>query len=537
MKYYVLVAFLFQFQICIAQSVAINNDGSIANASALLDIKSTNKGLLLPRVTKAQKDAIISPAAGLLVYQTSPDSIGFQYYDGTKWLWLQAEEDTYWAKNGSDIYNKNLGRVGIGTTNPLARLHIIDTAQFGVLFSGSRINSSIIASSTPVIGQSARMMWLPKQAAFRAGGVHREVFILGSIGDTTVWDDSNIGIYSAAFGRNTKASGDYSFAIGRETKATGDYSTAMGYNTSATGFNSTAMGYTTSATGGNSTAMGYGTSATGDNSTAMGYSTTANGYSSTVLGMYNNIIVSPQISITPTTPLFIIGNGDNAATRKNAFVVQKNGNIGVNISLPEYALHVASNNAGDGTWERGIMIENTAPLASVGEAAISFRNAAITPNKKWTFGINQSNTDIAIFYGTGFNTNVDSTRFSIDTTGNVGLSSTSNDVRLQINGAIAFERQTFNATLATTNITVGNRTYLRINSDDVNPANRKVTLTTGLVIGQMIIIHCISNSFRLEDTDLNLELQGTADYNLGLDDTITLIWDGVEWVELNRSNN
>ncbi|MFZ1798758.1 MAG: hypothetical protein WAU24_02755, partial [Chitinophagaceae bacterium] len=41
------------------------------DASSLLEIKSTNKGLLIPRMLKAKRDAIASPAMGLLIYQTN----------------------------------------------------------------------------------------------------------------------------------------------------------------------------------------------------------------------------------------------------------------------------------------------------------------------------------------------------------------------------------------------------------------------------------------------------------------------------------
>lgn len=54
------------------------------NASSILDISSTSKGLLVPRMTKAQKDAIVSPATGLLIYQTT-NNAGFYYYDGSAW--------------------------------------------------------------------------------------------------------------------------------------------------------------------------------------------------------------------------------------------------------------------------------------------------------------------------------------------------------------------------------------------------------------------------------------------------------------------
>ena len=47
--------------------------------SAALEISSTEKGLLIPRMTKAQRDAIPSPATGLMIYQTDSDE-GFYYY-------------------------------------------------------------------------------------------------------------------------------------------------------------------------------------------------------------------------------------------------------------------------------------------------------------------------------------------------------------------------------------------------------------------------------------------------------------------------
>lgn len=54
------------------------------NASAQLDVQSTTKGVLFPRMTKAQRDAIASPSAGLLIFQTD-DIPGFYYYSGSAW--------------------------------------------------------------------------------------------------------------------------------------------------------------------------------------------------------------------------------------------------------------------------------------------------------------------------------------------------------------------------------------------------------------------------------------------------------------------
>jgi hypothetical protein len=55
------------------------------NASAALDITSTTKGLLMPRMTNVQRLAISNPAAGLQVFITDLDGGSFIFYDGTEW--------------------------------------------------------------------------------------------------------------------------------------------------------------------------------------------------------------------------------------------------------------------------------------------------------------------------------------------------------------------------------------------------------------------------------------------------------------------
>ena len=74
-----------------AQSVAVNTDGSAPDASAILDLKTSTKGLLIPRMLAAEKTAIVSPAKGLLIYQTNGIE-GFYYNNGTsetpEWLLL-----------------------------------------------------------------------------------------------------------------------------------------------------------------------------------------------------------------------------------------------------------------------------------------------------------------------------------------------------------------------------------------------------------------------------------------------------------------
>lgn len=87
-----------------SQSLSINTDGSSAHASAMLDIKSNTKGLLIPRLTKAEKNAVAAPATGLLIYQTGPDSTGFYYYQNSRWTWMTDHNKTdsaYWGLHGN----------------------------------------------------------------------------------------------------------------------------------------------------------------------------------------------------------------------------------------------------------------------------------------------------------------------------------------------------------------------------------------------------------------------------------------------------
>ncbi len=83
-----------------AQNVAINTDGSTANASAILDVKSTTQGMLVPRMTAAQRTAISTPATGLLVYQTDATA-GFYFHNGSAWVSLNTTTDAAALTSGT----------------------------------------------------------------------------------------------------------------------------------------------------------------------------------------------------------------------------------------------------------------------------------------------------------------------------------------------------------------------------------------------------------------------------------------------------
>lgn len=72
--------------------VGINID--TPDASAALDITSTTGGVLVPRMTETQRDAINNPANGLMIYQTD-GTVGFYYYNGSSWAEVAATSKTY----------------------------------------------------------------------------------------------------------------------------------------------------------------------------------------------------------------------------------------------------------------------------------------------------------------------------------------------------------------------------------------------------------------------------------------------------------
>lgn len=79
---YIILFLLFSISKISAQGVAVNTTGAAASQSAMLDVSSTVKGQLIPRMTQLQRNSILLPANALLVYQT--DGVpGFYYNAGT----------------------------------------------------------------------------------------------------------------------------------------------------------------------------------------------------------------------------------------------------------------------------------------------------------------------------------------------------------------------------------------------------------------------------------------------------------------------
>lgn len=120
--------------ICIvtrAQNVAINNDGTPPDPKAQLDVKSANKGVLLPRVTDV---GVISGDVplGLLVFVTDGDR-GF-YYNASAtpaspdWKKVGAGASDYWQfATPNYLFNNSAYNVGVGTATPANKFTVRQT--------------------------------------------------------------------------------------------------------------------------------------------------------------------------------------------------------------------------------------------------------------------------------------------------------------------------------------------------------------------------------------------------------------------------
>lgn len=137
------------------------------DASSMLDINATDKGLLIPRVSIPNLNAaapITSPATSLLVYNTNATTgTGFYYWDSTKWTPFTGGT-SHWTKVGNDIYNNNTGNVGVGTTTPTNKFHIENIGTPASLLNQNFETNSIAPCTT---GGSAN--WTTQTSVKNAG--------------------------------------------------------------------------------------------------------------------------------------------------------------------------------------------------------------------------------------------------------------------------------------------------------------------------------------------------------------------------------
>ncbi|MES2777568.1 MAG: hypothetical protein V4722_25540 [Bacteroidota bacterium] len=116
MKKIILVIILFTATHDMAKAQSVGIGTATPNARAALDIQSNTKGLLIPRMTSAQRDSISPAPAGLLVFDNTTGSFWFK--GNTNWVELVDTSKSGWRQNGNEVYARPNTNVGIRTTAP-----------------------------------------------------------------------------------------------------------------------------------------------------------------------------------------------------------------------------------------------------------------------------------------------------------------------------------------------------------------------------------------------------------------------------------
>lgn len=128
-----------------SQSIGIGT--TMPDSSAALEVSSVTQGMLVPRMTTAQRTSIANPATGLLVFDISTNSFWFK--GSTVWIQLVDSSNAVVQTLGSNIYMGMNGNVGIGTSTPSTKLEVkTGPASPGISHFDQNVRMSTITTAT-----------------------------------------------------------------------------------------------------------------------------------------------------------------------------------------------------------------------------------------------------------------------------------------------------------------------------------------------------------------------------------------------------
>jgi trimeric autotransporter adhesin len=277
------------------QSIGIGT--AIPNASSALDITNNAKGLLIPRMTTTAVTAIISPAKGLLVYDTVQNQLMVNMGTATSPNWQTIVAHSGWGLTGNGGINPSTQFIGTTDAQPL-------------VFKANNLKSGLIDISGVANTSFGHQALANNSSGFYNTAIGSHSLYINTTGER----NTSIGPYTMA-GNTT---GSYNTAIGLYALGTnnGSFNTATGVNSlegNVTGDNNTAYGVNTlfsNLTGFANTANGYDalySNTTGDYNIANGYEAL---YSNILGG--NNIANGNQALYSNTTGYDNIANGYQA---------------------------------------------------------------------------------------------------------------------------------------------------------------------------------------------------------------------------------
>jgi len=302
------------------------------DTSALLDLTSITRGLLVPRMTQNQRNNINAPAIGLLVFCTdSMSSLNpstFYFYDGTSWVPFLATGWSVWSvlgNYGTTPLNSFLGTTDsqdfVIKTNNLERMRIFANGDLGLTnsdntaqelrfyepsgsgtaytaFKAGNQDSNITYTLPSTDGNGAQLLatdgsgnlyWRTVDLLWERGSGTGSLFGLGS-------GNSASGAYAISAGQSSSASGTNSTAFGVDAVASGTASTVSGgeQDTASGSFSVVSGGYDNVAGPGSYASVGGG----GSNKASGAYSVVAGGTNNTASGNYSTVLGGNDNSVS-----------------------------------------------------------------------------------------------------------------------------------------------------------------------------------------------------------------------------------------------
>jgi hypothetical protein len=306
------------------RGIAINDDGTTADTSAILDLNINTalikKGLLIPRVTTTQRNAIPLPATGLLVFNTTTN--WFEYNIGStsspSWIPLLSSL-TGWKTNGNS--GTSAGTNFIGTTDNAGFLFKINNTNAGFIDNSTNSNNLYFGLNAGHYGVST-------------GSNNLAVGALSLLANTSGSNNAAFG-YSAL---STNTTGSNNVAMGynaNNTLNTASNTTLIGYNATSNNSNSVAIGSTAQANNLQATSIGNAAAANGNNSTAIGNGASTSQNNAFILG--NSSVNVGIATSTPNTSAKLDVNGSfKLGTNGSVLtsIIKTTGSLTSNVTFP-----------------------------------------------------------------------------------------------------------------------------------------------------------------------------------------------------------
>ena len=415
--FFILLTFLTLTDLKLNAQIKIGNNPKVVNPNALLELESNHQGVLIPRMTTAQRDSAFGTNLpdGLLIYNTDKGSMEF-FKNQKGWTTLSTSDrpditleltddhqlilDGKSRVNLTEYYHQNQQLTLSGNFLSLTNGGRVDLSSLTLSSTSNGVTGSVstvgppgpqgpagpvgppgpqgppgtgVSSSSSNHIQTLNVVLDGSQLKFNLlkSGQGTQTIELAGLIETDGFSTLNNVTHNTP---GDTSIDDFVFGSDQlENKTGSDDDTRMIFDKSKGAFRAGRDGngsWNESKRGEYSVGLGYNTEAKANRSVALGNSLTTSAYAETVLGSYNETFAGATIgSWVGTDPLVTIGNGTSSSKKSTALTVLKNGSLGIGTNTPDEMLEVAGSILSTGIIGNTLRLK-TGGASVVGEAGL-----------------------------------------------------------------------------------------------------------------------------------------------------------------------